>query len=114
MAFSEQELNLIKNTVGVYAESIAPAAVANQVTYTYEVDGNAVIIWENRAPWDGRGGWTHKGVARFRYIRSRDEWELYWMRADLKWHRYEPAEATPSLEELVQVVKEDQYCCFIL
>ncbi|MCL2881588.1 MAG: DUF3024 domain-containing protein [Coriobacteriia bacterium] len=112
MAFSELELAQIKKTVGGYCESISPPELSDQLTFTYEVDGHAVTIWENRPPWKGVGDWTHLGVARFRYTRSRDEWELYWMRADLKWHSYDLAETTPCLEDLVQVVKEDQFCCF--
>ncbi|MCL2606058.1 MAG: DUF3024 domain-containing protein [Coriobacteriia bacterium] len=112
MAFSEIELALIKNTVGKYCKSISPAHIADQLTFTYDVDGHAVTIWENRPPWDGRGDWTHHGVARFRYNCSRNEWALYWMRADLKWHRYDPAGGIHNLRDLVQVVKEDAHCCF--
>jgi hypothetical protein len=51
-------------------------------------------------------------VARFRYIRSRDEWELFWMRADLKWHYYEPAGPVRRLSTLVRHVDRDEYGCF--
>lgn len=40
-----------------------------------------------RPPWDGVGEWTRLGVARFRFVRTRAEWQLYWMRRDLRWHR---------------------------
>ena len=67
---------------------------------------------EVRPPWDGRGDWTRHGVARFRYFRTRKEWQLYWMRADLKWHAYEPEPPTNDLARLVKVVEEDAYCAF--
>jgi hypothetical protein len=34
------------------------------------------------------------------------------MRADLKWHAYEPAPPSRDLAELVEVVDRDQYCAF--
>lgn len=112
MAFTESEINLIQNSVGEYCASISPEHIADQLTFTYDIDGHAVTIWENRPCWKGGDSWTHHGVAKFKYIRSRNKWVLYWMRADLKWHRYEPAEGLSNLKDLVQVVKEDNLCCF--
>jgi len=34
------------------------------------------------------------------------------MRADLKWHVYEPQAPTNDLARLVEVVEEDAYCAF--
>jgi len=34
------------------------------------------------------------------------------MRQDLKWHGYDPNPVGKSLEELVAVVDEDEFCCF--
>ena len=33
----------------------------------------------------GQAGATRHGIARFRFYRSRGEWQLYWMRQDLRW-----------------------------
>jgi hypothetical protein len=33
---------------------------------------------EERPPWYGIGEWTRRGIARFRFNRSRSEWQLYW------------------------------------
>jgi len=54
------------------------------------------------------GEWTRLGVARFRFVRSRGAGQLYWMRRDLKWHRYDPAESTPDLAALVAIVEADE------
>lgn len=75
MAFSDSELALVDATVGELCRRISPAQHADQLRYTYEVDGSAVSILEERPPWDGTpGDWTQMGVARFRYFRSRVEW----------------------------------------
>jgi hypothetical protein len=47
-------------------------------------------------------------VARFRFVRTRGEWQLYWMRRDLRWDRYDPVAATPDLRSLVKVVEADE------
>ena len=58
------------------------------------------------------GDETRMGIARFRFVRSRGVWQLYWMRRDLKWHRYDPAEPTADLAALVAFVEVDEYCAF--
>jgi hypothetical protein len=52
------------------------------------------------------------GIAKFRYFRSRATWTLYWMRADLKWHLFEPVAPTNDLGALVEVVDENRYGAF--
>ncbi len=69
-------------------------------------------MYEERPPWRGEGEWTRLGVARFRFYRSRGEWHLYWMRADLRWHRYEPHEMPTDLASLVAAVETDEYGAF--
>ncbi len=34
------------------------------------------------------------------------------MRADLKWHRYEPVPEVNSLDEFLKIIEEDAYSCF--
>jgi len=89
------------------------ALAGRQRTSVSALNGHAVSIIEERPPWDGSpGAWTRHGIARFRYLRSRGQWLLYWMRADMKWHRYEPAPATADLKRLVRVVEDDEYGAF--
>ena len=41
------------------------------------------------------------------------ELEQYrWMRADLKWHRYEPCPTVPTIEDFIAAIDEDSYGCF--
>jgi hypothetical protein len=113
MSFSELELKRIDATVGDLCRRASPAEHADKLRYVYDIDGHAVSLMEERPPWDSTpGDWTRLGIARFRFFRSRGEWQLYWMRADLKWHVYEPIEPTPDLASLVRVVEQDQYCAF--
>ncbi len=84
----------------------------DQLEFVLEIDGHSVTIYEVRPRWDAREEKTRHGVARFRYTRTRDEWRLYWMRRDLKWHVYDPAAPSTRLEDLVTVVDQDQYGSF--
>jgi Protein of unknown function (DUF3024) len=51
-------------------------------------------------------------IAKAQYVKSRAVWKVYWQRADMKWHSYEPQAEVKSLEEFVTVVEVDEYYCF--
>ena len=112
MSFNELELKRIDRTVGELCRCKTRLEHADQLRFECEIDGHTVTIWEVRPPWDGVGDHTRKGVVRFRFVRSRGVWELYWMRRDLKWHRYDPARSTPDLAALVAIVGADEYGAF--
>jgi hypothetical protein len=112
MAFSEPELQVIERTVGALCRQRSPAQFADKLRVVYEVKGHSVTVFEERPPWRHPGEWTRMGVARFRYVRSRGTWTLYWMRRDLKWHVYDPKTPRRGLRRLVEVVDEDEYGAF--
>jgi len=112
LSFSELELKRIDRTVGELCRRLSPPQYADELRVVCEIDAHNVSVFEERPPWNGRGDWTRMGVARFRFFRSRGEWQLYWMRQDLKWHRYDPAEPTADLAALVAVVEADEYGAF--
>lgn len=112
MAFDERQLKQIQALLGPFCAAHSPEECRDELRMTYSVDGHAVTLFEERPDWRGSGEWMRSEVARFRYYRSRDEWQLYWMRADMKWHLYEPAARSRSLSRLVSHVDRDTYCCF--
>ena len=72
--------------------------------------------WNNnleiRAMWNNPNEKIEESVAKARYVKSSDIWKIYWQRADLKWHSYEPDPEVKTLEEFLKVVERDEYCCF--
>lgn len=112
MAFDELEPKRIERTVGELCRRCSPPEHADELRTAYEVEGHSATMYEERSPWDGVGGWTRGGIARFRFSRSRGEWRLYWMRQDLRWHRYDPDEMPPDLDSRVAVVEADEFGAF--
>ena len=112
MAFTDSELTTIGAALDDFCVRHSPADHSDQLRTAYEVERLAVILFEERPDWRGTGEWMRTPIARFRYVRSQDEWELYWMRADLKWHFYEPAGRVRRLSTLVRDVERDEYGCF--
>ena len=112
MAFSEIELQYIKQSVGALCQRRSPPRFIDELRTIHEIERDGVVVYETRVPWDGKGAWTKMGIAMFRYIRSRNMWKLYQMDLDRKWHVYEPAEEQSEIGALVRVVDEDEYGVF--
>jgi len=112
MAFDDLELQRIDDTVGALCRRRSPAWLKDELQTTYEIRGHSVCVYETRPDWRDPNEWTMRGIAKFRYIRTRGEWKLYWMRRDLKWHAYDPYEMPRDLESLVRIVDKDRYGAF--
>jgi hypothetical protein len=50
--------------------------------------------------------------AKATYVKTTGTWKVFWQRADLRWHGYEPVPHVGSVEKFLAVVDEDKYGCF--
>ncbi|WP_410171229.1 DUF3024 domain-containing protein [Brachymonas denitrificans] len=39
-------------------------------------------------------------------------WKVFWMRADLRWHSYEPLAIARTLDKVLEEIDADPYGCF--
>ena len=112
MAFTELDLRRIDRLVGGLCRRRTRPDLADQLRLDYEIDRQSVVIFEERPDWRDATQRLRTPVAKLRFVRTIGLWTLYWMRADLKWHRYQPAEPTADLAALVEVVDRDEYGAF--
>lgn len=61
---------------------------------------------------DSVGEIIEEDIARIQWVRARKIWKIYWKRADLKWHRYDPHPEAANLAEALRIIDEDACCCF--
>ena len=112
MAFNELDLRRIERIVGGFCGQRTRPEVADELRLIYETEGQSVVISEERPDWQDPSERMHTPVAKLRFVRTTGLWTLYWMRADLRWHVYEPAAPAADLAALVEVVDRDEYCAF--
>lgn len=85
-----------------------PEEALHQVRVECEVAERYLTIVERRAPWRKEFGpqWSSFPIARLRYIKKHQNWQLYWRDRNLRFHRYDriqsPADITTLLAELDQ------------
>ena len=111
---SRPEVEFAVKLVERYAAAKVPTEVQDQVRLEVETAGNSITIWECRPPWRPEYGpeWTRKGIARFRYSPNEKSWTVYWMRSDLKFHRYTLVDPQAGIGPLLDEVARDPHACF--
>lgn len=90
-----------------YCAKRVPPAVRSKVRIGYRIDGNEVILYEERPAFQPPHDWREMVVAKFRYVGTQREWRLYCQHRDLRWHAYRARPAASSFAELLDEVDAD-------
>ena len=51
-------------------------------------------------------------MAKIRYVRTSNIWQLLWQRANGKWVSHEPSPRSNNLKSIIEEIEADQYGCF--
>ena len=86
-----------------------PAEARDQVRYELDIDQRSVTIQECRPPWKPENGpeWTRFPIARLRFTTARKEWSIYQRDRNLKFHRYDLFDPTPSIQTALDEIDCD-------
>ena len=113
MALSEFELKKCEKAISSFMDKHRPPAhIRNELDLGYRIKGQSVEIFEIRPMWRNPEEITEEAVAKATFVKRKNIWKVYWQRADLKWHRYDPDPEVGSIEEFLAVVDRDEYACF--
>lgn len=113
MALSEFEIRKIEKCVGSYVKrKRPPPEIRDKVDLSFRVKGQSVEIFEIRPFWRDPNHKIEESIAKATYVKTEKLWNVYWQRADLRWHRYDPDPEVKTIEEFVNLVEKDEYACF--
>lgn len=113
MVFSEFEIRKYEKVVGQFIEKRRPPPhIRSQVDLAFRVEGQSVEIFEVRPAWREPEKKMEHPVAKATYVKTQRIWRVYWQRADLKWHCYEPKPEVGTIEDFIALVDKDEYGCF--
>lgn len=113
MALSEFETKKIKKEVSAFIEKRRPPPhIRADLDLGFRVKGQSVEIFEIRPQWRNPDIKIEHAVAKASYVKTQNIWKIYWQRADLKWHSYEPNPEVSTLQEFLAIVDRDDYACF--
>ena len=112
MAFTSEEIDKIKKVMDKYIEDKRPPIeIRDKVDLAYKFENQSIEIFEIRPEYKGIGI-INIPIAKTTFNRTTNSWKIYWQRADLKWHLYEPKKEVKKLSDFVKIVDEDKHCCF--
>lgn len=113
MTLSEFELKRYEKAIkGFIEKNRPPPHIRNELDLGYRQKGQSVEIFEIRPFWGNPQEKIEVSVAKATYVKTQGVWKIYWKRADLKWHAYEPHPRAKTIEEFLEVVESDEYACF--
>ena len=113
MALNDIERKRIEKEVEVFVQKRRPAPhIRAQLDIGFRVSGQSVEIFEIRPRWKEPNVKMEHPVAKATFVRSQARWKIFWMRADLKWHGYQPLPAVRSIDQFLDAVDKDEYSCF--
>ena len=113
MALSEFETKKIEKEVGSFVEKRRPPPhIRPELDLGFRVKRQSVEIFEIRPVWDNPNEKIEHAVAKATYVKTQKVWKVYWQRADLNWHRYDPSPEVVALSEFLLLVDRDEYACF--
>ena len=113
MAFNELDRRRIEKAMAEFlAKRRPPPHIRPELDIGYRLIDQSVELFEIRPQWDDRSIIREHPFARATYVRTQKLWKVFWQRADLKWHGYEPAPAVKSIDDFLAIVDADQYACF--
>lgn len=107
------DLNYAK--VEAYVKSKRPPAdIRHKLDFGFSYEKNTFEIFEIRPVWRSPdpNDYRKSSFVKFRYIKSRKIWKLYWMRASGKWELYEPFPESINVDQILDCIETDAYGCF--
>jgi len=113
MTLSELDTKRCEKLVAQFIEGRRPPPhVRAEVDLSFRIDGQSVEIFEVRRHWEDHSKKLEHSIAKATYNKSKRNWKIFWQRADLKWHGYQPKPEVDLIEDFLALVQKDEHGCF--
>ncbi len=113
MAFDDLETKRIEKSVAAFlAKRRPPPHIRSELDIACRISGQSLEVFEIRPQWNNRSVIREHAVAKATFVRTTNCWRVFWKRADLKWHGYEPNSTAKDAAEFLAIVDQDPYGCF--
>lgn len=115
MAISEFEIKRCEKLATKFIEKHRPPThLRSEIDLFFRIDkqNQSLELFEIRSHWQNKSEKIESPIAKATYNKSKRNWKVLWMRADLKWHSYKPVPEVALLEDFLTLVAKDENACF--
>jgi hypothetical protein len=113
MALTTAQKEEIEKAAMVFLESHRPPEhIREKLDIAYRIEGQSVLIYQIRPRFDEPSIKLEIPIAKTTYVKIQNHWKIFWMRADAKWHGYEPHPTVKMIDDFFNLVAADKYGCF--
>ena len=113
MKEDEKPIDFIENQIKTFIEGMRPhKEIRDQLDIGYKYENSVLEIFEIRPHFEIKDKIIYGSFAKTRFIKSRNLWKVYWMRASGKWELYEPNPEVDHIKDFFKIIDEDKYGCF--
>ena len=113
MSFDELSSKRIEKEMKTFIEKHRPPVeIRNEFDIGFKMEKYSVIIFEIRPKWNNPDEKQEIPVAKATFTKTINLWKMFYMRSDLKWHKYDPLPEVKTVGEFLSEVDEDKFGCF--
>jgi hypothetical protein len=113
VALNDIETKRLEKALDAYLQKRRPPPhIRPKLDLSYRISGQSVELFEIRPAFQKPGVKREHSFAKATYVRTRNQWNVFWMRQDLKWHAYQPHPVAKDITEFLSVVEADEHHCF--
>lgn len=111
-------LDILKTAETIHALEVfldkrrPPENIRHEIDLDYKIENQSIILYEIRPHWKKQDEKIESPIAKTTWVKTQKCWKIYWMRADLRWHSYQPVAEVETIEEFLKVVDTDSHGCF--
>ena len=107
-----QSLEIIEVMENFISRIRPPEEMRKKLDISYTIEDQSIIIFEIRPHFQLPGKVIKSPIAKTTFVKAKNHWKVFWQRADLKWHSYEPKATVKTIKEFTDLVEKDKYHCF--
>ncbi|WP_111978423.1 DUF3024 domain-containing protein [Algibacillus agarilyticus] len=113
MAISEFEIKRCERELNKFlTEHRPPMHLRDQIDISYKIENQTVEIFEIRPDFRDQNIKIEAPFAKATYVKSQNNWNIFWLKSDLKWHVYQPTPTVKLFESFLEIVSQDKHHCF--
>lgn len=84
----------------------------DKLDVSYRIENQSIILYEIRPHYSQPGVKIESFVAKATYVKAKNQFNVFWLHSDLKWHSYAPHPTVENIQDFIRIVEADKHGCF--